>query len=53
MENIYKENYVLCVLPCPDNTGESQYCEINTLLNDFDKKKWTLSNKESKLIAYI
>ena len=38
MENIDKENYVLCVLPCPDNTGESQYYEINTLLNDFDKK---------------
>ena len=27
--------------PCPD---ESQYCEINTLLNDYDVKDTTASN---------
>ncbi len=36
--NIDKEIYVLGVPPCPGSTGESQYCEINTLLNDYDIK---------------
>ena len=36
--NIDNENYVLGVPPCPDSTGESQYCEINTLLNEYDIK---------------
>ena len=38
---IDKVNYVLGVPPCPD---ESQYCEINTLLNDYDVKDTTASN---------
>ncbi len=36
--NIDKENYVLGVPPCPDSTGESQYCEKNKVLNDYDIK---------------